>query len=88
MIFDFQFLNFKTYFTHSESGLVQASRASRERFFGLAVLPNFHTDMNVNSRCRFLNLSISHHNYLRITRMLKALGHFGFEHYKVRFDWS
>ena len=32
---------------------------------------------------RFLNLNRSSHNNLRITRILKCLGEFGFEHYKA-----
>ena len=32
---------------------------------------------------RFDNLNKSSHNYLRITRILKCLGEFGFEEYKV-----
>ena len=31
---------------------------------------------------RFDNLNYSSHNYLRITRILKCLGEFGFEHFK------
>ncbi len=34
-------------------------------------------------RPRFHNLNTSMHNYLRITRILKSLGEFGYEHYKA-----
>lgn len=36
-------------------------------------------------RDRFRHLNRSMHNYLRITRILKCLGEFGFEHYKSPF---
>ena len=36
-----------------------------------------------NYQERFKNLNSSSHNFLRITRILKCLGEFGFEHYKV-----
>ena len=38
---------------------------------------------SVNWEDRFRNLNYSSHNYLRITRILKCLGEFGFEHYKA-----
>lgn len=34
---------------------------------------------------RYRNLNASSHNYLRITRILKCLGEFGFEHFKLPF---
>ncbi len=37
---------------------------------------------SVNWKDRFRNLNYSSHNYLRITRILKCLGEFGFEHLK------
>ncbi|XP_078334785.1 uncharacterized protein LOC111125887 isoform X5 [Crassostrea virginica] len=38
-----------------------------------------------NWRDRFHHLNRSYHNYLRITRILKFLGEFGYEHYKRPF---
>jgi len=38
-----------------------------------------------NWRDRFRHLNRSHHNYLRITRILKCLGELGYEHYKAPF---
>ncbi|KNC49834.1 uncharacterized protein AMSG_11938 [Thecamonas trahens ATCC 50062] len=38
-----------------------------------------------NYRARYAHLNSSYHNYLRITRILKSLGEFGFEHYKAPF---
>ncbi|XP_062576133.1 opioid growth factor receptor-like protein 1 [Saccostrea cucullata] len=38
-----------------------------------------------NWRARFSHLNRSYHNYLRITRILKFLGEFGYEHYKRPF---
>lgn len=34
-------------------------------------------------KARYAHLNSSFHNYLRITRILKSLGEFGYEHYKV-----
>jgi len=38
-----------------------------------------------NWEAQFQNLNTHSHNYLRITRILKCLGEFGFEHYKKPF---
>ncbi|XP_061183644.1 opioid growth factor receptor-like protein 1 [Saccostrea echinata] len=38
-----------------------------------------------NWKARFSHLNRSYHNYLRITRILKFLGEFGYEHYKRPF---
>jgi len=38
-----------------------------------------------NYQAQYRNLNTCSHNYLRITRILKCLGEFGFEHYKAPF---
>ena len=54
----------------------------------IQVYPFFITGELERNECykdRFCNLNHSSHNYLRITRILKCLGEFGFEKYKSPF---
>ena len=56
-------------------------------FYGMVLLDEETGEVGrgENYRARFAHLNSSFHNYLRITRILKCLGEFGFEHYKPHF---
>ena len=54
-------------------------------FYGLDLVDRKtgRVDVVHGATARHLNLNSRWHNYMRITRILKCLGLFGFEHYQV-----